>query len=262
MEKITDEEYFKIDRLSHSTMKHFEQSPLHYLYEKRNKTEPTPAMILGSAFHCLVLEPDKYDETYAVAPQVDRRTNVGKETWSMFCNANQGKKILTEEMALQIKRMRDALYLNGPAKELLDQINETEKALFWVQKETGVECKGKIDGIGDVIIDLKTCMDARPEFFHKTILNDYKRQPSLYREGAKQNKMGSKDFYFIAIEKEPPYGISCHKIARDFLDYGDQSIYQLCGDYSYWREMGSPELGYDWRAPLGYFTVNVPYWLK
>lgn len=260
--QITDQEYFKIERFSHSAMKNFEQSPLHYLHEKRTPKEETPALVLGTAFHCAILEPDKYETAYVVAPQVDRRTTIGKQTWEAFCQQAEGKKILSAEMAIQIMKMKTALYNNPPAKELLDQITETEKALLWTQPETGVECKGKLDGIGDVIIDLKTCMDARPEFFHRTILNDYKRQPAMYVDGAKANKLGSKDFYFIAIEKEAPFGISVHKVGRDLLDFGRQSVYSICQDFAYWKEMGAPEVVYEWRAPLGYFTVNVPYWMK
>jgi hypothetical protein len=262
MEKLTDKEYFALPRFSHSAMKNFEQSPLHYLHDKRTPTEPTEAMVLGSAFHCRILEPDEFWKRYAVAPIVDRRTTIGKETWRMFCDANQGKNIITTEMLELIKRMEEAINKNPASREILDVITETEKPLLWKQTETGVECKGKIDGIGEIILDLKTCMDARPEFFHKTVLNDYKRQPAMYVEGAKANKLGSKDFYFIAIEKKPPFGISVHKVGRDFLDFGSQSVYKICQDFAYWQEMGSPEVGYEWRAPLGYFTINVPYWLK
>lgn len=259
---MKDEEYFSLDRFSHSAMKKFEQSPLHYLNEKRTPQEETPALVLGSAFHCLVLEPERFEEAYAVAPHLDRRTSVGKSTWEAFCMASSGKKIISDEMYAKVGKMRDALYNNPPAKELMDQITETEKAILWEQRETGVPCKGKIDGIGEVIIDLKSCQDARQEFFHKAIINDYKRQPAMYVDAAKANKLGSKDFYFIAVEKEAPFGVSVHKVARDLMDYGRQSIYSICQDFAYWKEMGSPEVGYEWRAPLGYFTVNVPYWMK
>ena len=49
------------------------------LYKRRYidgiEDEPTPAMIIGSAVHSLVLEPDAAD--FVVAPECDRRTKEG-----------------------------------------------------------------------------------------------------------------------------------------------------------------------------------------
>ena len=40
---------------------------------------PSPAMALGSALHCLVLDEQSFNRDYIVAPKVDRRTKAGKQ---------------------------------------------------------------------------------------------------------------------------------------------------------------------------------------
>ena len=44
--------------------------------------EPSASMVLGTAVHSMLLEPDK--DSIAVAPAINRRTNAGKEKWEEF----------------------------------------------------------------------------------------------------------------------------------------------------------------------------------
>ena len=83
--------------LSYSSIKQFAKSPNHFLQYINREQETTPAMIKGSAFHVLTLEPDKFLDQYAIAPKVDRRTKAGKETWANFSSENEGKQILTSQ---------------------------------------------------------------------------------------------------------------------------------------------------------------------
>ena len=80
----------KRDYLSYSALKAFAKSPNHYLqYVNKEHTE-TPAMVLGSLTHCLVLEPERFAAKFAVAPKVDRRTNSGKALWAAFEHESEG----------------------------------------------------------------------------------------------------------------------------------------------------------------------------
>lgn len=58
-----------LPRMSFSSLMKFMRSPLHWLHDKEQEDpEETAAMRFGSAFHCLVLEPNKWDERFVMIP--------------------------------------------------------------------------------------------------------------------------------------------------------------------------------------------------
>ena len=69
---LTNEAYHALKAVSPSQIKVLGRSPLHYfdqfLAEDREKREPTPAMLMGTALHTAVLEPELWDSTIAVPP--------------------------------------------------------------------------------------------------------------------------------------------------------------------------------------------------
>ena len=81
---ITNDDYHGSEGLSRSALWKFHKIPALYQHEKLNplyiKPEQTPAMVFGNLLHCLVLEPEDFESTYAVAPKVDKRTKDGKAT--------------------------------------------------------------------------------------------------------------------------------------------------------------------------------------
>jgi hypothetical protein len=257
-----DAEYFRLDRMSNSALKHFKRSPRHYLWSKMHK-ETTPAMVFGSAFHCFVLEPERFKEDYAVKDKVDGRTKAGKEYNDWFEIENGDKEILDSESFVKIQRMNDVLMKNKFAVELLSEPGEVEKPFLWTDELTGIEMKGKMDKVcNSFTLDLKTTINATPESFASTCFNDYLTQPAVYRDARKHEGMKKGDFYFIAIEKEPPYGISIHKCGMDFFERGWDAYQTILADYAYWIEMGQPDADYVWQSPKGYFTLNLPFWAK
>ena len=54
-----------------------EHTPAHLKHSMSVHREPTPSMMLGTAVHSLVLEPEKFDTDVVVAPVVDKRTKIG-----------------------------------------------------------------------------------------------------------------------------------------------------------------------------------------
>lgn len=59
-----------LPRMSFSSLMKFLRSPLHMLHDKEQEDkEETEALRFGKAFHCLVLEPDKWDERFVMIPE-------------------------------------------------------------------------------------------------------------------------------------------------------------------------------------------------
>ena len=92
---ITDDNYYQ-DReyISASMVKQALQgSKKQFDYAMNNSLE-TEAMLAGSAFHSMILEPDKFDSEYAFEPAMDRRTKAGKEYIEEWKKQMMCKKIL------------------------------------------------------------------------------------------------------------------------------------------------------------------------
>lgn len=274
------QDYYEIDRMSNSALSNFKRSPRHYLWFQENKPEPTPAMVFGNAFHTYILENDKFKERYCAVPddapkrptlaqwnakKPSPETIVACDWWRGFNAENDGKITLSKDEHETLLRMSDAFNKHEPAMELLNEIGSTEVPLFWDDDVTGIPMKGKMDAYHpEFTLDLKTCMNAFPETFSIDAFNNgLHRQAALYSDGRERTGKKKGDFYFIACEKEPPYGISVMKCTREFIRHGRMVYGSLLEDVRYWIEMGKPNVGYEWKSPInGIHDLNLPSWIK
>lgn len=265
--------------MSFSRMAAFDLSPRHYLWERAHPKEQTPAMAFGSAFHKYVLETDEFENTYVSAPEnAPRRptsaqinakkpsdeTLISVAFWEDFENTRNGRNIISPEDLAKIKRMHEQIMENPRANELIMQLTNTERPLEWTDPETGVLCKGRFDGdTENYTIDLKTCECAQPDVFSRTAWNySMHKQSSFYVDGrvysGKFHKKG--DFYFIAVEKDEPHGVTVMKANRDFISLGRQQYVQTLENFNHWCMMGRPDVCYEWQSPFGEFTLKPPRW--
>ena len=94
LNKIDDKDYFAIKLVSFSSVIKRILNEETYEVAMNEPVEETEAMILGSAIHCAILEPDCFNDRYAVLPKIDLRTTIGKATKLKFEEDNQNKVIL------------------------------------------------------------------------------------------------------------------------------------------------------------------------
>lgn len=205
------------DGASFSTLKKFSRSALHAQYAITHPPEPSVAMEFGNAVHLAVLEPDRFSSECAVAPAVDRRTKEGKATWAAFQAENVGATILTQDQFTACAAMRDAVWNHPVACEMLSGIGHAEVGVIWKDAETERPCKGLIDRLGEFdgwtwVIDLKTCQDASPKEFAKTVANQgYHAQASMLLDGCNTVAPRERRFAWIAVEKEPPHAVAIYE---------------------------------------------------
>src|SRR5690606_11557254 len=134
------------------------------------KKEPTDSMIVGSAFHTLLLEPDLFQKEYIVSPKVDRRTTKGKEEWSQFLHSANGKMVITTEQHVQALKMANEAKKQSIVNTLLEA-SEFEQSIFWTDKETGIQFKARPDIWSQkVIVDVKTSADASHYAFQRSAI--------------------------------------------------------------------------------------------
>lgn len=219
---IKDKDYRSATGLSQSAIKDFIKSPAHYLVGTEQVSEPTPAMQLGTAFHAVMLQ-DKPKEHYAVKIKMDGRTKEGKAYNEQFAVENAGKAIINTEDEETLLKMRESIMAHPLASKLAKGLTHKEFAVLGsIETNDGyVRLKGLIDGYCETegyIVDYKTCEDASPLGFIKAIRDRrYDLQSVQYPWLLKNAQMKVTDFYFICVEKVPPYAVGVYRIELDYL---------------------------------------------
>lgn len=214
----------------------------HYRYLQKNKpeNESTDAMVFGSAFHLYILEPEKIEKELIVKP-IFKGTGSRKrsEEWDAI---NTDKIVVSLQTYKHIVGMRDAV-INHPIAYKLLFSGQAEKEFRWIDEVTGVNCKCKPDFLNDKhdIVDLKSTEDASDYGFPKSARKfRYHVQAPFYLDGVRKNGINAGQFYFIAVEKKPPYLVNVFSYDEYELDLGrdiyreDLQKYKECKENNKW----------------------------
>jgi hypothetical protein len=228
-ECLDNADYHRHAAVSKSHLDQIARSPLHYYarYVDPNRVlpEPTPAMRLGTAVHTLTLERETWEERYIVAPNVDRRTKVGKEAWSEFEAEAGGREVISADDRALVSRMAEAVWTHPAAAMLLNLPGQAETTHMWVDGDTGLQCKCRPDWLtsdGSLIVDLKTTEDASPAGFRKSIGNfRYHVQAAWYLHGLAQATGRRPDqFLYVCVEKKPPHAVAVYAADIEMIGIG------------------------------------------
>lgn len=229
------------------------RTPAHARYAR---TEATAAMDLGSAVHCVVLEPDTLEARFARGP-ADRRGNKWKEAQEAAGDAT----LLTEGDYDTALYMRDAV--QGQVGHLLPKDMAREVSAFWQHEPTGLQCRARADGwadSGELLIDLKTTTDAAPDGFAASVAKyGYHLQAAMYCAGfeAASGGLWRPEMLFIVVEKSAPYLTAVYELdAAAFQEGGrifEAAMHQwaTCLEADEWP-------GY----PAGPQPLSLPRWYR
>jgi len=222
----SEAEYFAFPALNHSLIDHGLRSMAHFYAELMN---PQPfdsdAMRLGTAMHWAVFEPKRLETGCVRSEKFDRRTGEGKAAAYEFEKKNEGALILEPEAYEQLIGMRQSIARADRVRcrKLLEHAGPMEAAAVWIDPETGLPCKAKLDKfIPNVLaLDLKTTIDASPDAFARAVARfGYHRQASWYIDGFRLATGEETPFTFVAIEKSPPFGVGLYSLGIETLGVG------------------------------------------
>lgn len=157
----------RTDAVNWSTLKLMSTSPKHYLHNLNTPREDTEALKLGRLTHAMILEPDQVVKRYAVSPKFHRGMldanaklkgyDGGKEAaahWDEVIVAT-GMEVIDADLFARARSMRDAVLCDPVARPLVTE-GYAEHRLTWVDIETGIDCRARIDHLNGVLCDLKT----------------------------------------------------------------------------------------------------------
>lgn len=213
-------EYRAAPGLSNSAIKDLEVSPLRYWFlhvsPDRPVEEPTPALILGDALHCALLEPARFEAGYACEleqenyagclvtmddlrgwirsvgekPKGTRKEEAIAQAHALGCalpiwdvieadhaRENEGKVILKPEAWHNMKGCVEALLDEPMVVRLLDA-GHPEVSMFATDEETGVALKARLDWARpDVTVDFKSFSQRRGKSIDESVMD------ALFYEG-------------------------------------------------------------------------------
>lgn len=277
---LPDSRYHKLKYCSkHALDVIMEFSPYHLKYQRENPKKPTDAFIIGSALHCKLLTPDRFEKDFPISTQCSASTgkgtacrNIGNRlvNGNWFCGTHAKDYPETPALSYEDNQAIDAMISriksNNAAASILDDAgpddsNEVAAVFEWPELFNGnpLKCKAKADGIRkswSAIFDVKTTTNASRQAFEKEVgTYGYYRQAAFYLEAFRACGLDFEHFVIIAVEKTPPYGVACYRIMGEALELGREelkkpmALYAACERNNNWP-------GYE----TEFQDITIPSW--
>lgn len=202
---LSNEEYQSGPGVSKSQLDDIAESPATYIWRKYAPVdeEKLKALDMGTALHCLLLEPDKFKERFIIAPEFNRRTNAGKEEEKAFLAScsELGKTIMSAEEGRKLQLMRESVFAHPDARWLLEQDGICEGSIYWTDRETDELCRIRPDkklSHHPILVDVKKVEDMARFERHIEEFR-YHVQDAMYSDGFRQIYGDDPDFIFLAV---------------------------------------------------------------
>jgi hypothetical protein len=238
--------YHSWNAASSSRLGHLRRSPAHLKEYIDNPPEDKDYFRFGRAFHCAVLEPSIFDEKYIFTSEgCDRRTKAGKAEYEELEKQYGDGFVLKLPEYRMIHHMRDTVLSHPKARRLFFGEGKNELSLVWIDKETGVKCKARLDRyranlLGGIVVDLKSTRDACRQAFERSFYaTRIHGQGAFYLAGCKANNIPAEAFVVAACEKEAPCAIALYNIIEAALDAGEQENQHLLRIYGECEKSGT-----------------------
>ncbi|MFC0178581.1 PD-(D/E)XK nuclease-like domain-containing protein [Thorsellia kenyensis] len=228
-DNLSNEEYHASEGISKSQLDLIAVSPSVYLWNKKAPVDldRLKAFDMGTALHCLLLEPDEFESRFVFAPKVNRMTKAGREEEAKFIKENQaaGITIMTHEEHHKLMLMRDSAFAHPVARKLLEAQGKSERAIYWHDDETGELCKAKMDkdiSGANIILDVKKTADM-DKFMYSVEDYRYHVQDAYYSHGYFQTFGEWPRFVFLAVSETingGKYPVRVFELEQDWKDAG------------------------------------------
>lgn len=234
---MTNDEYHAAPGYSKSHLDKIAESPADYFHhylapkpapeegdEEAEEPKESRALVLGSAIHTAVLEPDLFDASYKILPALNLRTKAGRAERDAFIAAHPGATVLTVEERKTALDCATAVRRHPVVSKLFAR-GQAERSYFTIDGETGELIKCRLDWFNDtagLIVDLKSTDDASEAGFGKSAANfRYDLQPPWYQDVLRQEYGEAPPYWaFVAVEKTPPFKIGLYFPTPDQIEVG------------------------------------------
>lgn len=259
---LSNEAYHASPGISNSGLSLIAESPATYIWNRDAPVdeEKTKALDMGTAIHCLLLEPDEFKDRFIIAPEFNRRTTKGKEEEQEFISscAELGKTIMTHEEGRKLNLMRDSVMAHPDARRLLEMDGHSEASIYWNDAETNELCRIRPDRIVNgmpVIIDAKK-VDDMARFQRHIIEFGYHQQEAMYCDGFLNHFGEEPMFLFLAVSSTVNcgrYPVRVRPLHDELKQMGREMYRRNINEYHRCKVEN------DWHD---YQPIEAPYWAR
>lgn len=221
--------------------------------------ETTPAMVLGSAFHCKLLQPELWGEEYAIGLAIDKRSKANKKIWSDFLEINQHKTIIKPA---DYQKIADMLAAVKGHEIAADWLQEGNPEVTLIGELEGLPAKARLDYLHNnnmTIVDIKTVVDGGVKEFAKSIAKyKYHWQAAIYIDLLKQHidiNNTPIEWKFIVVEKTEPYLVYTYTLDAIAIEQGRAEYKETIAEYIKYLNAGKI-------IPCVDETISLPAWAK
>lgn len=238
---ITRAEYNRIDAVNHSSLKHIDRSPAHYVSAMVEERFESPEQKFGTLVHAYVLEPDTFESRFVAVP--DLTLGILNDHGEPYANVKATKEYKARRAAWlrtvgnrteveyadleRCEKILKSIRSNASARELIESRADTEVAVVWKDPETGIDCKCLIDHLshGGAVADLKTTDDASPGAIPRTAVKwNWHTGAAFYLWGLACAGAPAWCFRHLVVEKEPPFAAAVYQLDERSLDAGMAAV--------------------------------------
>ncbi|EEN1355000.1 exodeoxyribonuclease VIII [Salmonella enterica] len=204
---ISNDDYHAGDGVSKSQLDMVAKNPalLKWVKAAPEDEEKKSALDMGTALHCLLLEPKEFDKRFVKEPKVDLRTTKGKVALAAFKESIHGMDItpIPDEDWRKLGLMHKSAMAHPAARWMLEAPGHCEASMYWNDEETGELCRIRPDkwlNEHNVIVDVKKVADM-DRFARHIEEFRYHVQDAMYREGALKVTGQPHGFCFLAVSE-------------------------------------------------------------
>lgn len=212
--------------VSSTQLKRMLISPAHFVSGLHEHDESTEAMQYGTVLHARMLEPITFSKRFYATPKVNRATKEGKSLAESYKAEAAGRTMFPAEWLPAIECVVDNAGMHDKARAILGA-GEAEVAFSWIDDETTIKCKIKVDWLHDVrlLADVKSAVDVPPEGFSRACARlNYPLSAFMYCEGVRQVTGEYPEWAFIACEKDRPHTVAVYRASETFLRRGQKDF--------------------------------------
>lgn len=247
--------------LNISRLKRLAVSPLHFQHVPPADDQTVP-MRLGTAAHCAVLEPQRFERDYVMWNRVSDAGNVCPrkgQYWDAFRREHPDNEIVTPDEYNHALAMQRAVRSDKWAMKYLAS-GEAEVSMRWTMH--GRLCRGRADWLGLVdgqphLVGLKTAEDCRlHKFSNAAARYGYHMQWAWYHDGYEYIRGVRPVMKEIVVESKAPYAVVVYDIPDEVIEIGREEYTRLL------ELLADCERANDWPGPAmgGEVMFSLPSW--
>ena len=257
-----DGDYRAMEGINQSYLKKvYTHGVIHAENQRLNPMDKTPALVMGSLFHTLVLEEDQFSARYVVLPDIDRRTKEGKQVYAEFEAACGGRDLIKEADLNIAMRMRDSavpLMYHGIRPDKTNALNEItyagilELEYKWDGEDVRCEFPFKIrcdmvalvDEGNDKVIEIRD-IKSMASLSDNDVIGSAKShqwsiQCAFYRDVVFAHEPKPSKFVYVATEKEAPNMSRRFVCSEEMYQRGRAQYKHAFVKYHQWLKAGKP----------------------